>query len=111
MAKATIKESSPKRRPAIHPDARTNQLISYAIDLVEKRLLDGSASSQETTHFLKQATAKYRLEQTILERQAELITAKTDEIRTKQKNEELMVAAMNAMRSYQGLGSDEDYDY
>lgn len=37
-------------RPALTPEARENQLISLAIDLVEQRLIDGTASSQETTH-------------------------------------------------------------
>ena len=49
-------------RPALTPEARENQLISLAIDLVEQRLIDGTASAQETTHFLKLASRKAKLE-------------------------------------------------
>ena len=35
-----------KLRPALTPEARENQLISLATDLVEKRLIEGTASSQ-----------------------------------------------------------------
>ena len=59
---AKVKKSQPnttrKVRPALTPEARENQLIALATDLVEKRLIEGTASSQETTHFLKLATTK-----------------------------------------------------
>ena len=32
-----------KIRPALTPEARENQLIALAVDLVQQRLLDGSA--------------------------------------------------------------------
>ena len=65
--KSSTPLSSPKpRRPALTPEARENQLISLAIDLVEQRLIDGTASSQETTHFLKLASTKAKIEKEIL---------------------------------------------
>ena len=51
-----------KSRPALTPEARENQLIAKAYDLVEQRLDDGTATSQETTHFLKLGSAKAKLE-------------------------------------------------
>ena len=47
----TTNGSGSKRtiRPALTPEARENQLIELAMDLVEKRILEGTASSQETT--------------------------------------------------------------
>ena len=36
-----------KSRPATTPEARENQLIALAYDLVEQRLLDGTATSQD----------------------------------------------------------------
>ena len=42
-----------KIRPALSPEAEEEQMISLAHDLVKQRLIDGTASSQETTHFLK----------------------------------------------------------
>ena len=99
-----------KIRPALSPEARENQLISLAVDLVEQRLIDGTASSQETTHFLKLATTKARLEKEILEKQKELMTAKTEQIRSEQHKEELYEEVINALRKYNGQGdSDEEY--
>lgn len=98
-------------RPAISPEARENQLIALAVDLVEQRLRDGTASSQETTHFLKQATAKAKLEIAILEKQKELITAKTEALQSQKRIEELYANALKAMRSYNGQGGDDYDDY
>ena len=103
--------SSPSRkiRPALTPEARENQLISLAIDLVEQRLIDGTASSQETTHFLKLASTKARIEKEILEKQKELISAKTENLKSAQKIEELYEEAINAMRHYNGQGDSDEY--
>lgn len=95
-------------RPALTPEARENQLISLAVDLVEQRLMDGTASSQETTHFLKLATTKARLEKEILEKQKELITAKTEALQSAKRVEELYADAISAMKKYSGHGDEDD---
>jgi hypothetical protein len=89
------------------PEGREQQLISLAVDLVEKRLKEGTASSQETTHFLKLATTKARLEKEILEKQKELIVAKTENLHSQQRSEEMFAAAMKAFRGYSGQGGSE----
>lgn len=112
MAKVkTSNSSSAERpmRPALTPEARENQLISLATDLVEKRLREGTASSQETTHFLKLASTKARLEKQILEKQAELITAKTESLQSQRRVEELYAEAMKAFRNYNGQGEPDEY--
>lgn len=102
--------ASPNRRPATTPEGRENQLISLAIDLVEKRLIEGTASSQETTHFLKLASSKSRLEIEKLRKENELITAKTEALQSAKRMEELYAEAIKAMQSYSGHGdSDETY--
>lgn len=107
--KAISQPKSPsKRRPALSPEARENQLISLAIDLVEQRLLDGTASSQETTHFLKLASTKSRLEKEIMEKQKELISAKTEAIHAEKTREELFKEAISAMKKYSGNGDGDD---
>ena len=98
-----------KIRPALTPEARENQLISIAYDLVEKRLLEGTASSQETTHFLKLATTKAKLEKEILEKQKELLAAKTESIKSAKRVEELYSKALKAMQNYQGNGDPDEY--
>ena len=102
-------ESSRKMRPALTPEARENQLISLATDLVEKRLMEGTASSQETTHFLKLATTKARLEKEILEKQKELITAKTEALQSQKRSEEMFAEAIKAFRNYSGQGDPDEY--
>lgn len=96
------------QRPATTPEAKENQMISLAFDLVEQRLLDGTASSQETTHFLKLASAKARLEKEKLELENELIKAKTESLQSSKRIEELYADAINAMKRYSGHGDSDD---
>lgn len=111
MAKVKAVNSSAKKlRPALTPEARENRCISLAYDLVEKRLQEGTASSQETTHFLKIGTAKYNLEKEKLSREVELAAAKTEALQSAKRVEELYTEALNAMRMYGGQGSNDD-DY
>ena len=110
MAKVTSTNQSSQRkmRPAITPEARENQLISLATDLAEQQLRDGTASSQVITHYLKLGTTKERIEREILEKQKELITAKTEALQSAKRVEELYSNAIKAMRRYSGRGSDEE---
>ena len=106
---AESNSSTTKRiRPASTPEARQNQLISLAIDLVEKRLIEGTASSQETTHFLKLASTKAHLEEQILEKQKDLIEAKTKSLQSTERIEELYKEAMSAFRRYSGSGESDE---
>ena len=101
--KKTISLNSDKRiRPALTPEARENQLIALAVDLVQQRLLDGSASSQETTHFLKLGSMKNQLEMEKLREENKLLKAKTESIQSAKRVEELYAEAINAMRRYSG---------
>lgn len=99
-----------KMRPALTPESRENQMVSLAIDLAEQQLRDGTASSQVITHFLKLGSTKERIEKEILEKQKELIVAKTEAMKSAKRIEELYTNALNAMRKYSGRGSDEDND-
>ena len=101
--------STRKMRPALTPEADESQMISLAMDLVKKRLIEGTASSQETTHFLKLATTKARLEKEILEKQKELIVAKTENLQSQKRYEELVADALKAMRNYSGQGDPDEY--
>lgn len=102
--------TTPKRRPALTPEARENQLIALAVDLVEQRLIDGTASSQETTHFLKLATQKSRLENQLLEAQTQMAIAKKEALQSQKRSEEMFAEAIKAFRTYSGQGeADESY--
>lgn len=92
-------------RPAITPEARENQLIALSYDLVEKRLREGTASSAEVVHFLKLGSTKERLEKQILEEQKNLLVAKTNNLKSSERSEELYENALAAMRTYSGVNS------
>ena len=96
-------------RPALTPEARENQLISLAVDLVEQRLLNGTASSQETTHFLKLGSMKNRLEMKKLEEENKLLQARTEALQSAKKQEELFEEAIKAMKRYSGNGDQDEY--
>ena len=104
----TSSDSSRKLRPALSPEARENQLVSLAVDLAEKQLMEGTASSQVITHYLKLGSTKERIEKEILEKQKELIEAKTQSLQSAQRIEELYTNALNAMRNYSGQGGSDD---
>lgn len=90
------------------PEARENQLVSLAMDLVEQRLLDGTASSQETTSILKMGTAKARLELEKLQVENELNRARKEAIESQKKIDALYEEAINAMREYAGRGGNNE---
>lgn len=95
--------------PAMSPEARENQMISLAMNLAEKHLIDGTASAQEITHFLKLGTQKERLEKDILEKQKALLDAKTDSLKSSKRNEELYERAIAAMKICSGDDGEDDY--
>ena len=97
-------------RPAMSPEAREQQLTSLAVDLVEQRLIDGTASAQETVHFLKLASQKTKLELERARLENELIKAKTQSIKDQADMKALYKDAIAAMRRYSGHGSDEEDD-
>lgn len=109
--KSNTSTTQKKMRPAIDPEARQGQLISLAIDLVEKRLIEGTASSQETTHFLKLATNEARLKDKLLEAQTEMALAKKEQLQSQKRVEELYSQALKAMKNYSGQGDEDEYDY
>ena len=109
MAKVASSSSSRKRRPALSPEARENQLISLAVDLAEKQLQEGTASSQVITHYLKLGSTKERLEKEKLEEENKLLRAKTENHQSQKRVEELYSEAIKAMRNYAGQGETDEY--
>ena len=108
--KLVMEESSPKLHPAATEEGRENQLIALANSLVEKRLRNGTASSQETVHFLRLGSQKSRLELEKLRRENELLTAKTEALQSAKRSEELLAEAIKAFGIYTGKDEDEEDD-
>ncbi len=115
MARVKVTNAEPTRkvRPALTPEARENQMISLAVDLAEKQLLDGTASSQVITHYLKLGTVREQLERERLEKENALLVAKVDALQSQKRSEELFQEAIAAMKRYSGQGgsvTEEEYD-
>lgn len=110
---ARVKESKTKStkaiRPALTPEARENQMIALAVDLAEQQLREGTASSQVITHYLKLGSTKERLEKEKLEEENKLLRAKTENIKSMKRSEELMEEALRAFRQYNGQVDKDDY--
>lgn len=112
MAKGRPKKSSAidiqHRRPALTPEARENQLIALAMDAAEKRILEGTASSQEIIHFLKLGSTRGRLEKVKLQRETDLLMAKKESIESAAHTEEIYKNAIEAMKRYSGNTDESD---
>ena len=109
MGKEKTKSSPKKIRPALSIEAKENQLISMAMDAAEEQFLNGTASSQVITHFLKLGSVKAQLELEKLKNENSLIAAKRESIESEQRKEEMYAKAIAAMRTYSGYGDPDEY--
>ena len=96
--------------PAISPQARENQIISAAYDLAEKRILNGTASSQEIIHFLRMGSEKEKLERAKLEEENKLLREKTKSLAAATNIEQILKDGLNALGRYR-LNEKEDDDF
>lgn len=102
------KEPEFQAPPTLTPAGREARMIARAMDLAEQQLIDGTASSQVITHFLKLGTETAKLERERLHNENLLIQAKADQIKSGKENKELYKEALKAMSRYRPNESDED---
>ena len=88
--------------PATTPEEREQQLTALAYNLVEQRLLDGTATSQETTYFLNLGSQRKRLEEEKLRKENILLAARSEQIGKDGRMEELLERAIRAFKGYSG---------
>lgn len=96
--------------PAMTDEDRETQLAALAYDLAEQRLRDGTASSQLIHDCIKLDSRRDRLERDILEEQKKLIVAKTENIESSKKLEEVYLNAVAAMKRYQGVSDNDEFE-
>lgn len=108
MSKQVRKDPKQKLKPVRSNEARENQMINLAINLAEQQLMNGTATSQVITHYLKLGSTKERIEKEILEKQKELLVAKTEALRSSQRLEELYSKAIDSLKTYSGRADNED---
>lgn len=95
-------ESIPSSRPATTPEAQENTLIALAVELAERQLREGTASTQVINHFLKLATMREAAEREKLALENQLLKAKTDQITSQARSETMYKEAIDAFRMYSG---------
>jgi len=88
--------------PATTLEGREDQLIAAAMDLVEKRIAEGTASAQETVHFLKLGSVRNQLEQNKLKAENNMLSARVKDMESRQSSEGLYAAALAAFKGYSG---------
>lgn len=88
--------------PAKTLDAREKQLVHLAVKEAEKRIKNGTATSQMIIHYLKMGSATEQLAREKLINENLLLKAKTDALASAKRVEELYAEALNAMREYSG---------
>lgn len=100
QAKKVPNRGNSRRKPAKTPQERENQLISAAFDLAEEQILEGTASSQVITHFLKLGSAREALEREKLRSETKLVIAKADAIEDAKERAKVYEEALQAFKRY-----------
>lgn len=91
-------------------EARENYLGNLAYKLIEKKLKDGTASSQILCMLVGMNTEKTKLENEKLRSDLEVAQAKIKAMEKQSSSDELMEKALSAFKSYAGITDDEDED-
>lgn len=97
-----------KSPPARTFEERENQLINLAVNEAEKRLQNGTASSQIITTLLKLATTRAKLELERLRSDISLSEAKMKEIEDRGTESERYENALKAFKMYKGDYEEEE---
>ena len=102
MPKAIQASQKPVRRraPATTLEDREDRMIAMAVDLAEQRLMDGTATPQMILHYLRLGSTRERLEKEKLEKENELLRAKTRAIESGEEIKVLYQEALKAMKDY-----------
>ena len=107
------KETSTKKRTVADfksTEARENYLANLAYKLAEKKLKDGTASSQIITTLIALASEKARLENEKLKSDLAVAEAKIENLKRQTSGEELMNKAIKMFRRYSGAQEEDDDD-
>lgn len=113
MGKARVANSSDSTvlmRPALTPEAREKQCISLAMDLAEKQLREGTASSQTMNFFLELGSTRETQKREMEEEKIKLLKAKTGQIESQKNLSEVYTKVLDAMKSYGGAFTSQEVD-
>ena len=96
--------------PPLTVQGKENYMINLAMDLAEKQLREGTASSQTINHFLQLGCVKESLKRDQLEEEIKLLRAKTKALEEEADRKQLYADAIKAFQIYNGSSEVED-DY
>lgn len=111
MPRRTVHEehAAPRRRsPAKTPEERESVLISKSLNLIERQIDDGSASSQVLSLYAKLGSSRERLEQERLANENQVLRKKVESMEAAIDVKNLMEEALGAFKGYSGRISDAD---
>lgn len=101
--------SEPRRgAPATSPEARELQMVNLAFDEAERQIMEGKASSQVLTHFLKLGSEREKLEREKLRLEAQHLQIKSEQLAQGARMEELYEKAISAFHEYSGKEPGEE---
>lgn len=89
-------------RQAVLSETKRKQLVADALSLAEKKIRDGTASSQILTTIIKMGTEDAKLERIKKEYEIELLRAKAQSINAASKKDEQYEEVIAAMKEYGG---------
>jgi len=98
------------KNPPITDAEQMRNLQRLAFDLLEQRLLAGTASSQELTTVIREASELERLEIEKKQKEIELLTAKTKLINTQETTVEKTQEVLDELRLYRGMRPQDEED-
>lgn len=100
-------KKSPESRT---PESRLNYLTNLAVDEAEKRLLNGTATTQLLVKLIDYGTTKAKMELKKMMMDLEVSNAKINQIQSQQSSSELYEQALKAFASYKGESSEDSFD-
>ncbi len=92
-------------------EERLDELALLAMDLVEERLRNGTASSAETTELLRMRTVQMKLKNELAAAQAALAKSKKTAIDSSQTIQKMIEEGMAAYGRYQGALNDTNDEF
>lgn len=89
------------------PQDQENLLITLAMKRAEQQLMEGTASSQVITHYLKLGTSREKLEQEKIRHETELLSTKKTSIEAAESIDAKIKEAVEMFGIYSGRPVDE----
>ena len=115
MSETAVKSTKSTRRKKTvssfkSTEARENYLANLAYELIEKKIKDGTASSQILCMLVGMKSEKSQLENEKLRSDLDVANAKIKNLEKQTSSEELMEKALAAFKSYSGKVDEKDED-